>query len=142
MNRPRVSRRKYYRSIFRRVINRYEEFKESGGYLYSVDKRHRKLTLQSYRSGANPLEIKIVISDFMADIELAAQRLLDEPRYLRLFKEMYVNGNTEYVERLRKSMTEEAFVDMKHTIQEIMGLAFKVARIHPVGEYFWGRTYR
>lgn len=143
MKRPGVNRRKYYRSIFRRVINRFEEFKESGGYLYSVDGRHRNLTLQGARSGANPLDVKIFISDFMADIELAANRVLKtDPKHLRLFREMYVKGDELAVEKIRKSMTEEAFIDMKHSIQEVLGLAFKVSRIHPVEEYFWEKTFR
>ena len=143
MQRPRKSKAKFYRSVFRRVMSRYEEYRLSDRYIYSSEQFYSSLAEEGVNGGKwNTRIVKVTPSDFMADVELSALRVLTAPIHRLLFKEVYVRGNEEYLETLQKRMTEEVFLDLKHAVQEIAGAAFKACKLHPAERYFKPRDTR
>jgi hypothetical protein len=116
-------------------MSRYEEFRISDRYIYSAEQFYTAMASEG--SGGGVPTVDITISDFMADVELTAKRVLYEsPAHWILFYEMYVKGNDQFVINMKKSMMSDAFLDIKHAMQEVVGAAFKFSRIHPVKDYF------
>jgi len=129
----RRNNKKYWRYVFRKVISRYEEVKETRG---TVSAPNIYDAVGNYSPGSltfNPRVVRVNSSDFIADVELAAKRALENsPAELALFRAVYINGQ-------QPSPSEEQspfFQELKHSAQEKIGRYLRMAKIFPLSRYF------
>jgi hypothetical protein len=122
---------------------RYEEYVVSQRYLYSAEQFYDSLEREGVNGNKwNSRIVKVTPSDFVADVELVAKRVLQSPTEYLFFDEVYVKQNEQFHQDLQKRLTEEQYLDLKHSVQEKVGAAFKACKLHPVERYFRAKDLR
>jgi hypothetical protein len=127
------SKRLYYRSVFRRVINHYEEIKATNG-TNSCDVFYKSLASGATGAKYNSRVIQMSASDLIADVELKAKRVLSIQEY-SLWKCVYLNQDKKFETEAKQALGSVRFLEIKHTMQEKLGEAFVRCKIYPIGRY-------
>lgn len=133
------SKRLYWRSIFRRVMARYEE----------VHCRYTATPSMDYERACDPTTgggfpvgvVKPSTCDFIADVELAARRSLTTTEYV-FFQQIFLQRNEDYHKSLLTEWGEEKFTKYKNTVEEKVGRMFKSRKIYPIYKYMAARDLR
>lgn len=117
--------------IFHNIISKYYEARSSsdgrGGAGFV------SLT-NSVRSGTR--KVRVCASDFVADVELAANRALrDYPAERQLFKRIYLDADEAFKTVFSKRMNAEAFDLLIKEIERRVGVEFESAGIYPIEKY-------
>jgi hypothetical protein len=75
-------------------------------------------------------------SDLVVDVELAARRALkDTPHEFKVFKHVYLEGNTKFAEGLAKRLPTGIVTEMLKGIVQKVGTEFSSCGLWPVGRY-------
>lgn len=139
---PQVNKKaKYFRSIFRRVFARYDELKSVEGTNSCAPFYHHLAHSDEAPGSGNPMSIKILTSDFIADIELTAKKTLNTPEY-KFFRDVYLNKTVDPEQLAADCLSNPSVLAMKCLVQEQLGKAFKAKHIYPVTKYFNGKELR
>jgi hypothetical protein len=138
MAEPRKNKREFWRSVFRKVMSRYDEAKSVNGTM-SCSKLYRGLG-EDKTGTYNPNIIVVTITDFICDVELTAKRVLDPGEY-RFFKLVYLEKDNELTKLVDSTETNN-FNGLKKRVQEKLGLAFVSSKLHPVERYLRPKDMR
>jgi hypothetical protein len=123
----------YWRSVFRRVLAKYEV----------IHLQYTATPSMNYERALDPTTIgKIPVGvvkpstcDFVADVELAAKRALSAVEYV-FFQQMYLERNEKYQERLLNKWGKDKLLRYQETVEEKVGRMFVSRRIYPMYRYF------
>jgi hypothetical protein len=126
---PNKRQKMEWKRIFKEVCDCYEDAQTANLNInISVESMYRNMRDQLGRSTPGP-DVKPCLSDFIADVELAARSVLTDTEYL-MFIDVYLNQND--VPNTGSPETEEIL----ETIQNKCAVEFTRRRIHPLQIYF------
>lgn len=125
----RRNKKELYRSVFRRVMSRYDEIKSVNG-TQSCAGFYAGLAREGSGGGFNPKIVAPSASDYICDVEITARRVLDKEEY-RFFKLAYISKDEEVTSLLKDGI----FNKLKRAVQEKVGQGFISAKIHPFERY-------
>jgi hypothetical protein len=129
------SKAKYWRSVFRRVMSRYDELKSVQG-TFSCEAFYKRL-----ENGANgsiaPKVVRVLPEDFFADVEIAARRALDDREH-QYFAAVYLDKQEGYDD----AANEYHGTALKHSVQEKVGKMLHARKIYPLQRYFRPKDLR
>lgn len=138
---PKRNKKEFWRSVFRKTMAYYDELRASHG-TNSCEGFYKGLAREGTNGGKhNPRVVRTSPSDFICDLELAARRVLSKEEY-RFFKLVYLDKDPEIIELLEDKSPDNKFNKLKQSVQEKMGLAFKVRGLYPVAKYHKPRDLR
>lgn len=81
-------------------------------------------------------KVRVSTSDFVADVELAANRaLIDFPPERRVFKRIYLDADDDFKAIFARRLGEEQFKVMDEEIQRRVGAEFIKSSIYPLRQY-------
>jgi hypothetical protein len=131
------NKKELWRSVFRRVMSRYDEIKSVNG-TQSCAGFYKSLAREGSNGGKfNPKVVVVTASDYICDVEITARRVLTPDEH-RFFKLVYLTKDKEVSTLLKNGI----FRELKRTVQEKVGLAFIAAKIHPFERYRKPRDLR
>lgn len=133
------SKDKFWRSVFRRVFTRYDEFRSVQG-TNSCEPFYKMLE-HGFGNGTNPKIIRVSPSDFIADVELAVKRALNQSEYLA-FKKLYLDKDEQYEAEMIEMYGDEVNTRVKHRIQEKVGMELYAAKMFPPERYLKPKDIR
>lgn len=128
MPRSQTTLRASWRQAFDAVIEQYTDIKSTHGTNRAIDPE----TLDESRSQRSPKFVKPSRSDFIADVELAANDSLNEVEFF-IFRQCFMEFTHNPDNVKEPYMT---------SIKEKLGRVLGARRIYPVSVYFKGRDVR
>jgi hypothetical protein len=129
MSVPTKEKSSFYRSVFRRTLANYDEFKATVG-SNSCQQFYKSLSQEGGKgTGINPRIVHMSPIDFICDVEIVARKFLNQQEY-RFFKLVYLDKDEELV-----NMARDTFRTTKKSVQEKLGQAFVESGIHPFAKY-------
>lgn len=131
-----INRRRHLRRVFLACLSTYREVKQNG-YSTSCAALYDALGKKggARNGGSRGAYVRATSSDFIADFELAAIRVL-EPFELAYFNLVFVRGREEIDEALQKAWPERRYHKFCNHLAEVMGFALKARGLFPLKAYF------
>jgi hypothetical protein len=114
-------------------MTKFDEFRSVLG-TNSCAPFYKGLAQEGGRVEANPRIVRMLPEDFLADVELAAKRALNEHEYF-YFKTVYLNKNDKFDDEFKATVSEKAYSAMKRTVQEKLGKELQRVKIYPIDSY-------
>lgn len=127
-----ITHRDSWRSAFDVVIPTFMEIKQSHGHLGAID---YSKALEATGGGASKGIVRVSISDFLCEVEIAARRALTAEEY-DFFKTVYVNA-AETV-----PMHPELYKTIDNTVREKVGKMLISREIYPLADYMKSKDVR
>lgn len=118
----------------------YDEVKASHG-TQSCEMFYQAIESGSTKIKYNPRVITISPSDFICDVELTAEKSLTETE-LHFFRLLYIDKSSELAELTKDKSPDNKTIKLKHSVQEKLGLAFKVRGVYPIAKYLKPKDLR
>jgi hypothetical protein len=141
MAEPKKNKKEFYRSVFRKVISYYDELKSCNGTM-SCQGFYKSLQQEGTNGGKhNPKVVRTNPSDLICDVEITARRVLTKVEY-KFFRLVYIKKDPEMCARLENKSPDNKYNNLKHTVQEKLGLAFKARGLHPLAKYLKPKDLR
>lgn len=134
----RQNKARYWRSVFRRIVCRYDDVRSTYAAWPAMD---YESAIDGYGQAATYRGIRPTPADFIADVELAAKRALTPLEWV-FFKNIYIDKNEGYKTILLEVWGEDKYTGFKHSVQEQVGRMLVQRKIHPFEHYMTSSKYR
>lgn len=134
------NKKEFYRAVFRKIMSYYDEIKSSHG-TQSCEVIYQAIERGTTKIKYNPRVITTSPSDFICDVEITAEKTLTEKEF-SFFRLLYINKNSDVNDLTKDKSPDNKVIKLKHTIQEKLGLAFKVRGLYPLAKYLKPKDLR